>query len=1033
MAAVGQSGLNSRDFSLFWRVESEATDFKVTFIGDTCDIVAPKGFTLWRQQPVKRNSWVEYDAMVVDKGGAFDRLSDMNCFWMASDPQQQSIWKRQAWRNGNFMRCYTLQMYYLGYGGNYNTTTRFRRYNGDERGVQDINYRPHILKEYSDSAHLLRPNHWYHVRVESSGDRTRFYIDGEMIVDYCDPQPLESGWFGFRTTLSHTKIANFKRGKTDDFSVSGHGIPLHWLNGTPTLPTPVTFGVPFRQGEIVDVEGLTLDNGLPASAWPLAKWPDGSVKWAAIAAVVPAQADAPRLVMRKKGGVSQEKHLSIVTTHRQVVVNTGTSLTYIPLTGKNLIDSMLIGGKRVGGAVSLTATTANTGYVSQISAVSVERNTPVSGIVRIEGFHGDGQRSWLPFVVRLYFFAGSRQVKMVHSFIYDGSTAVDMITSMGIRCRIPMRCEPYNRHVMFSVSDSTLWHEPVQPLDGRRELRLSQSPSEEGRGIPRSQHLQVEQQQCRRIPSIERFDSIGQAMLRHWAQWDGFRLSHLTDNAFSIRKRATRESPWIGTLSGHRSEGYLFLGDVDGGMALRLADFWQAYPSTIEVNDARSNEATVTMYLWSPEAEPMNLCHYDTIPHGLAESYEDVQQGMSTPYGVARTSTLWLLPQDGCPTEKQACEQMKHLTTLNQLLPTPQYLHSRRAFGVWSLPTDNKEVEKRLDEYISIYQQETERCHWYGFWNYGDVMHAYDPERNEWRYDVGGYAWDNTELASPMWLWYMFLRSGRADVWRMAEAMTRHNSEVDTYHIGPFAPLGSRHNVSHWGCGAKEARISQSAFLRFYHYLTADERMAELMHAQTDADTLLWHLDPMRLAEPRDKFPCSAPARLRIGPDWVAYVGNWMTEWERTGNAKYRNKIVAGMKSIAALPDGLFTGNKALGYRPDTGVLSYDGPAGLCNTNHLMTIMGGFEVMNELLPLQLCPEFNIVWLDHARRYRAMVEKIGRNHFPVRRLDALAAWYDSDAVRANEVWRALLQPRRGLSTNDAALWSLDAIFMLDVLQ
>ena len=55
-----------------------------------------------------------------------------------------------------------------------------------------------------------------------------------------------------------------------------------------------------------------------------------------------------------------------------------------------------------------------------------------------------------------------------------------------------------------------------------------------------------------------------------------------------------------------------------------------------------------------------------------------------------------------------------------------------------------------------------------------------------------------------------------SDIWRMAEAMTRHCSEVDTYHIGRLAPLGSRHNVTHWGCGAKEARISQAAFDRFY-------------------------------------------------------------------------------------------------------------------------------------------------------------------------------------------------------------------------
>lgn len=157
--------------------------------------------------------------------------------------------------------------------------------------------------------------------------------------------------------------------------------------------------------------------------------------------------------------------------------------------------------------------------------------------------------------------------------------------------------------------------------------------------------------------------------------------------------------------------------------------------------------------------------------------------------------------------------------------------------------------------------------------------------------------------------------------WRMAEAMSRHNAEVDCYHRGPHAGLGTRHNVLHWGCGAKEARISQAYWNRFLYYLTADERMGDVMREVVDADTLLYTLDPMRLAQPRsDRFPCTAPARLRVGPDWVAYAGNWFTEWERTGNIVYRDKILAGMNSIAAMPHGLFSGPKALGYDPATGV-----------------------------------------------------------------------------------------------------------------
>jgi hypothetical protein len=93
---------------------------------------------------------------------------------------------------------------------------------------------------------------------------------------------------------------------------------------------------------------------------------------------------------------------------------------------------------------------------------------------------------------------------------------------------------------------------------------------------------------------------------------------------------------------------------------------------------------------------------------------------------------------------------------------------------------------------------------WYGFWDYGDMMRQYDEPRHQYKYDIGGWAWNNTELLPDYWLWYNFLRTGRADAFRLAEAMTRHTSEVDVHHIGRFAPLGSRHNVNHLGDGAKQ-------------------------------------------------------------------------------------------------------------------------------------------------------------------------------------------------------------------------------------
>lgn len=118
-------------------------------------------------------------------------------------------------------------------------------------------------------------------------------------------------------------------------------------------------------------------------------------------------------------------------------------------------------------------------------------------------------------------------------------------------------------------------------------------------------------------------------------------------------------------------------------------------------------------------------------------------------------------------------------------------------------------------------------------------MHTYDQTRHEWRYDVGGFAWDNGELGTcsiafvyicmnsdgslgtDLWLWFSFLRTGRADIFRIASALTRHLSETDTHHTGTFAGLGGRHNVSHWGDGAKEVRVAGAWLRRPFYYLTS--------------------------------------------------------------------------------------------------------------------------------------------------------------------------------------------------------------------
>lgn len=204
------SALNAQEFSKYWIIEAEDNAYTTRFLGDTLEITSPKGLTLWRKEKMKGDITITYFARVMmEEGKPEDRLSDLNCFWKASDPQARHIWKRMSWRQGIFTKCYSLQLYYMGYGGNHNRTTRFRRYDGNGKGVDDPALRPKILKEYTDPNHLLKPNQWYYIVLKCNGNRIRYFIDDECLVDYTDPHPLQDGWFGFRTTWSRTQITGF--------------------------------------------------------------------------------------------------------------------------------------------------------------------------------------------------------------------------------------------------------------------------------------------------------------------------------------------------------------------------------------------------------------------------------------------------------------------------------------------------------------------------------------------------------------------------------------------------------------------------------------------------------------------------------------------------------------------------------------------------------------------------------------------------------------------------------------------------------
>ncbi len=841
---------------------------------------------------------------------------------------------------------------------------------------------------------------------------------------------------------------------------------FHWLgDAPPSASGAAVWGAPWPRGAVKPKTTLTAigaeGQALPLQTWPLAYWPDGSLKWTGHAL-----AGAPAKGFQVKPGkpVQPSKPVVVRETQERIEVAAGDFVCSFARTGAALIESVSLAGRETLRGGRLVALNQNTPpgdlspretqvFDGAIDAVTIEQRGPVRAVVRFEGRHRGAGRDWLPFTLRVAVDADGR-LTLTHSFTFDGDGNKDFIAGLGIRFDVPLTDELHNRHVRFAGEGEGMWGEAVRNIPGWQPTKFAQAAKFQ------------DQLRGERVPDLAAMDAKTRGQLLTVPAWNGYRLFQVDADAFTIDKQTNTKSSWLRADHGGRAPGLGYVGGVSGGVAFGLRHFWQRHPTGLEIDGATTDAATVTLWLWSPQAGAMDLRHYSDKAHGLEIQYEDVEEGHSTPLGIARTNQVFLWPVAATPT-RAALSAMARATTEPALpVAAPAYYQGVGAFGGVFTPVDRStpvkvKLEAAHDRLLGFYQHEIEQRRWYGFWDHGDVMHTYDQDRHVWRYDVGGYAWANSELVPDLWLWTAFMRTGRADLFRMAEAMTRHTGEVDVHHLGPFKGLGSRHNVSHWGDGAKEARISQSLLRRHYYYLTADERTGDLMADLYDGDHALLAVNPVRKVAAKTKYPTQA----RSGPDWFAFASNWLVAWERTGDTKWRDKIVKGLDAIAASSHGMFTG-PPFGYDPATATL-YDLGTAFTTSYHLVTIMGGAELVFELDGLIDDPAWSKAWVRFCAYYNAPLAErqaalgpaaIDRYFaYPVwhARLTAWAAVKLKDPVLAKRAWTeflaktktgqenspepitrvtgtAVLNPideMEGVSTNQSAQWALNLFELL----
>ena len=119
---------------------------------------------------------------------------------------------------------------------------------------------------------------------------------------------------------------------------------------------------------------------------------------------------------------------------------------------------------------------------------------------------------------------------------------------LGVQFAVPLREEARNRTVRFVGADGGVWSEPLQPGGGSVAQETGQP-------------------------------FTGRGEFAQNAIWDDFKLSQTSPEGFTIQKRTNPKSTWLSSAAGKRASGLAFVGDLTGGLALSVKNFWQSYPA----------------------------------------------------------------------------------------------------------------------------------------------------------------------------------------------------------------------------------------------------------------------------------------------------------------------------------------------------------------------------------------------------------------------------------------------------------------------
>ncbi|NQZ71160.1 MAG: hypothetical protein HRT89_24205, partial [Lentisphaeria bacterium] len=387
-----------------------------------------------------------------------------------------------------------------------------------------------------------------------------------------------------------------------------------------------------------------------------------------------------------------------------------------------------------------------------------------------------GKGSFGPYTLRFEIIADSNQLRLCHSFIFDGNPETDFVraSELLINSRVGK-----NEQFAFGADEGTETTFARQRAHWAPDFRIAE---------------------------------LYQDSARHW----------------QLGRRVAPDRPEIFCAEGSRADGWMALSGSKGGLAVAVRDSWQNNPKSLWA-DAETGQLRVGLY--PNRAERLDLRRYSELIYPYTYETPCTWKKETLPFpipdparGIRKTHDIMLMFDEPNPSARSFFFKQPLMLSCTQ---------SEFAKTKVLVPIAAKSDEgwtKTIEQYLDFLHLSMLESGGTGYINYFDLPHGFDVAEQRWFHDFGGFGYNNDESMPVLGLWQAWFLTGRQDVLGMARAMTRHTADIDCRHLGKRAGYGSRHNVDHWGCLCYERRISMPLGKRFAYHLLGDRSIVDLAH-----------------------------------------------------------------------------------------------------------------------------------------------------------------------------------------------------------